>query len=759
MAYYRVLYLSHALNGRLSQSEMVARAFELAGHAVTHIRIPNAQIDEDKTIERGFIRGYLSEWAPNLVVVADGLRVSSEDRKLIARQGGLFCLLDENECMSIEHIEMDCSFKLRPSVTSDYLQTELSNHIDMRPIVACMGDSSEKRIRFVKKLLNDLGQNGVDVRAVAFGRGWPGEWAPIEVDARLAYASRASVGLLLFPSEDAESYPFSDAAVFVSDGTQVFQIGGVIKEFENSVVVSDEKQDYASMLELLVSAALSRGKLNEWDASHLSIGSSEVPFLDEQVSQFIIRLEKEGLLASGCPSPARRICLCGYYGTGNFGDEMILNHVAHDFDTRYGLVATRAIAVNPDYVWREHGIEAVGFSDHYEIASFIEDSSVLLITAGLLFDQGIRWTCGAGAMLGGAVAPDLPGLTSIAALANVCGTPLFFYGTGDGPLNIEASRRMLKAASELGAFFLPRNAESLELLRGCEIAEDSIIESSDILFGLDEQTAEPAAEWGEKNVVDFSNRRVVVVALRDWPGMRSDFEQSLAQSLDKMASQNGCLVLFVDFSPEDHDIHERVAGLMREKESIRLYGSPSSRTELLSILKSSWSAVCMRLHCALILGRFGKPSIGISYLPKVESLFRQLGQEDLLMPLDVGYEQLAQACDRLMDGYDLRSASVWEHVRVERDKLEKSKNYIDAAVCEDEREQEKRYWMNNYSEMQAMRRRITDAENQRLRLDEELHSARAMIEELQHRITALQNSKSYKLGNLVMDPLSKLIRR
>ena len=50
----------------------------------------------------------------------------------------------------------------------------------------------------------------------------------------------------------------------------------------------------------------------------------------------------------------------------------------------------------------------------------------------------------------------------------------------------------------------------------------------------------------------------------------------------------------------------------------------------------------MRYHCSLLLGSFCKPCVGLGYLPKVVSLYEDLGLEGTLLPMDADAEDMEE---------------------------------------------------------------------------------------------------------------------
>lgn len=760
MPYHRVLFLSHARNGRLGQSSLLAEAFRACGHGVTHLDGGLPFEPGGLEVERGHVRPYLEAWRPGLVVLADGVSLAPEDRDLALSLGAAVCSVGRDGSVRAEGALAGrlAPFSFLPSVDEAYGRTELANFHDGRPVVACLDGAVGGRAEAVDGLLGAMRSLGVDARACCFGEGWPARFAPDRCSARLAYASRRALGLVLFADGDGTARLDPDAAVLLADGVPAFAPEGARVEGAGFAAEGAVRR-YASaegLAAALAEEAAGRDRGTEWAPAPRPAPLLSSPPLDGQVRAFVSSLEAQGALPGGSEAPARRVLLCGYYGTGNFGDEMILDHLAHDLDARCGLAVAFAVGAAPDAVWRDHGIESCGMGDHGRVAEELGAADAALVTAGLLFDQGARWTCGAGSLLGGAFATDLPGLAGLALAARACGTPLFFYGTGDGPLELAFSRDCVRLAGELGATFFARNRASFELVRSCGVPEGSAVEASDALYGLPEPDPAPGIAWGEERGVDLRRERAVVVALREWPGLPEGFERSFARALDLLASGAGCKVVFVDFGPEDAGIHRRVGEAMREKGACVFHGPVHGYGELLSLLSLAWAGFAMRLHCALVLARYGVPSVGVAYLPKVEALFRQTGQEGLLVPLGFSEEGLLAACRRLAAERDAIAAEVARRAAGQREALRPAQEAVEAALRGGKGPSERRFWPADGSRLQDAEARAAALEGEAARARGEAEAFRRRAELAEAELAELRGSTTLKVGRALVGPAAKV---
>ncbi len=779
MTYYRILHVLDAPWGWTSQSEMLNEALLDSGHGVTALRPSEMpHLFEEHALKSQALIPFLRRSRPHLVIVNDGLHITDadvhvateanivvlrvmpdgtviikEDIENVQTKKTLGALAVEGKDIStslgnemdegfIKHQEL--LFRFIPSVNRSYQTSELANFIVQQPCVLIFGRHTQEREQLVNRIRDNLATQGCILDFAYVGDGW--EWhSPVCRESALAYASRFAVAALAW----ADAAP--DIAVPLSDGVTTFVLDKIDFSFACTGALTYCDTDPSSITQTLKTAASNAPIGSEWIPTPRRSSLLTSPSLDEQAESLLLSLRKVGLLGSGTTQPAIHVCLCGYYGTGNFGDEAILDHLTQHAEERSGLAVVTAIAANPDEVWRTHGIEAISPTEHGRIARLFSRCSLLTITAGLLFDQGMRWVCGTAAIASHLSATDLPGLATIVALAHANNVPVLFYGTGDGPLELEASRHMVKLAADMGAQFFPRSAHATALVKSCGVANSSLVEASDALFGLDDPGVDCARRWARQHNVDLQH--AVIVALRDWPGLSVGWERFVATALDSLA-HTGHTIIFVDFEPCDHNTHALVQSCMSQP--YVSYGAVHDREEFLSLLSTVWAGFSMRLHCALVLGRFGKPSVGIAYLPKVEALFSQLGIDDLLVPLGFAEHDLHAAVDRLQTNYDHLVLTVQEHTQQERSKLAAATEAFDELLTIRHTITERRWWPSVHSAEENERARIAALEAALVATQAEACKQRTRAQQAEAHVCALQTSRSFRLGHALLKPVAKV---
>lgn len=757
MPYYRILHVLDDPFGLAGQSEQLDAALLDAGHGVTAVR-PNETpwLFDGKAVVAGGLRPFLERSRPQLVLLSDGIVAGEEDVEAALRCGAAVVRLRDDGAVVEEgtrDAEAGVLVRLAPSMASSYQRTELANFVQQPPCVLFAQDGTEARREYARGLREALEAQGSALQVVALGKGWQDE-GPRREPSALAYASRSAVAAVAFPPEGGEGEPRALAAP-LSDGVPLLLADGAeLPSFAaaGAGVPCDSPQDAAIAA---VETALRAPRATEWSPAPRPEGLLASEPLDAQAARLLALLRERGLIDGGFARPAVQAVMCGYYGTGNFGDEAILSHLKRVVERHCGLAVVSAIAADAPSTWRRHGVEAYEVQEHGRIQRALERASAMVVTAGLLFDQGMRWTCGAGALASGAFATDLPGLFQLTALARACGAEVLFYGTGDGPLALEPSRRCMEAVGRLGAVFYPRNEESARMLLDCGVDEAQVRQAGDTLFGLDRPGQEAARARAERAGVNLGGARIVVVALREWPCMPEGWEVTLARALDRLADA-GCAVCFVDFAPEDAGVHRAVRDRMSRQDACAMLGPADDEAAALSLLGMAWAGLAMRLHCALVLGAFGVPSVGIGYLPKVEALYAQLGLEELLMPLVFSPDDVDCAVTALLDRHDELAARAAEGAAHQRELADVSRRALEEALDRPRPAVERRFWTVSRSTSEMTSDRADWLEWLAGERAVEVEALKRQLAEAEARADELRASRSYRVGHALMKPLAKV---
>lgn len=323
-----------------------------------------------------------------------------------------------------------------------------------------------------------------------------------------------------------------------------------------------------------------------------------------------------------------RILVCGWVGSTNLGDELVLAGVRRLLGPEH---VVAAISVDPASTRTVHGVAAI---DHRRLDLITRAARgadlVILGGGGLIQDE--------------TSAANLPYHLSRVAAAQAAGTPWIGLGLGVGPLRTRPGRRLATFLRRAGAVTV-RDAGSRALLEElgvpCELGADAawhLMEASPVAssatVGPQPQVEAEGFEGYGGPIAD--ERAPLVVSLRPWTVQRGRlpvgwrrtqpqpdwFVPTVAAALDRAAQRTARRVRFVALQTDrDAALHEQVAAAMRTPATTVVPTLASLRAEL----ADAAAVVAMRYHAGIAATMAGVPSVLIGYSPKVDELARELG--------------------------------------------------------------------------------------------------------------------------------------
>ena len=344
-------------------------------------------------------------------------------------------------------------------------------------------------------------------------------------------------------------------------------------------------------------------------------------------------------------SDSRYVVLLGYVGAANFGDELILSSVGKTISSRLPHGNLLAVSENPEHTFCERGVYPLSLSDKVELNHYLRRASLSLVVAGLLFDQGIRWTCGKNELFSSVIHSDFPGIVAFNVMSFMNGVHTDYYGIGAGPLVLRDGHALLRVASRLDASFFARDANTYNLLEGAGVDVSRLSLYADAAFAIKPMSSEGEGPVGAARLLNKIPGPYVFVSLRDYEGIPSGFTDRVACALDSLLEENeGISVVFGLLDPRDSSVSNAVMTSMRNASRCHVFGDSDDLDSLRWLMENAVCGVAMRYHCALLMSAAGRPCVGLGYLPKVEALYSQLGLASrLCLPVNVEEEELRSA--------------------------------------------------------------------------------------------------------------------
>ena len=776
--YYRIALFADPRQGFCSFSWRIKEALEACGHTVMPFtpRLHPYLFDGEGALGAAKLKRFFSVQKLDCLLVADGVPVAGVADGvppetafgvacLTTAQARAACALDgasrpvdfalsfsAEAKAALSGLSQAKVIEVPPLADRAYACTPLANTIAFTPGVLVLQDETPDRRAFVDKLRSRCAKEKAPGPIRHAGEGWEGYEHVGAQRSAFAYALRSSRAVVLFG--EAGKHARGElveldglVALALEDGATVVSVGQVptlhhhdrVHAFDDDVAALDACMEALS---------------GEAEPESL-VGIEQRDMLEDVLDAALARAISGHAVDAGTERPRSVVSVLGYFGAGNFGDEYILETVdarVRELDAGASVVA---VSENPEHTLAHRGVYAVTLRGKAVLDDVLAHSAAALVTAGLLFDQGIRWVMGKSEMLSDVPLPDIPGIAGYVSLASMNNARPLLYGIGAGPLNVSDSRRLVAFMGQVGAVFTARDAATADLVRACGVSDEQVVLAADTAFLAAEPDAGRAKEFLTEHGLDAEGQRLVAVSLRDYEGQPADFARRVAVALDIAADRDERVrFIFCVLDSTDKSLSNAVIANMRRADAALVYDAGDDVGAMAGMLALCWSGVSMRYHASLLLMASGKPCVGIGYLPKVESLFEEMSLGEVLLELDATADDLYAAMLCVSESYDELS----ERVQAGREKMvERAKigeEALAAALSGQGRSKAGFVRRDFY---------LQDASADDLRWQQRVSAAddaaalRGRIEELEGekralaaRVEELEQSTSFKLGSALL---------
>lgn len=794
----------------------VKRAFEKQGHTVflfTPSMWPEL-FDEAGTFDATALSRFFEVQRPDCLMLAEGIgacgldaaasrgvavgmlaAARSEAEASVAKSSGApfdFAITISGRSLRLEEVD---GFEgvvgaCAPAVDAAYASTPIANLVAFGPGIMCLQDATPARIAFFDELVAD-GRFGGAVRC--FGAGWPERFASDPTFTHIAYSARSSAACVVFGDLDegaqdadekipndlqggggntpADALLTDEALVLVhTDGAKLACVGEGLSPWRAERMDICEKDVTAAREALIAAVAEQHSGDAAFESRRLPI-DSQGPFLDgsllaalESVRE---QLSERGLMA-GLPAPRTIVSVLGYVGMGNFGDEYILATVDRRLRELICGCSIVAVGENPLHTLRERGIYSITLQDKRVLDRVLAASSAALVIAGLLFDQEIRWSIGKAELASSMPHTDIAGIAAYVELAYMNDARPVLYGIGAGPLDVADGRSLVRLMGRLGALFLTRDEATAELIRSCRVRNEQVISLADCAFLGSASDTSFVDEWFASEGIegiDPASRRVVAVSLREYENAPADFAERVAAAIARVqAAHRDVVFAACILDSSDRALAERIGALLPAQAALHIFDAGERIEPVVDFLSRCSAGLSMRYHASLLLGSFCKPCVGLGYLPKVVSLYEDLGQADTLLSMNADTAEIIAAMESVLAFDAQRAFALTNRVSELRKKSGESESILLDAIASiapaKRGEIPEELFLNRVANdiaekdrLQAQiareRRSVEEARARCAEMERERDAARGEVEEYAH-------SYSYRVGSTLLTLPRKL---
>lgn len=278
-----------------------------------------------------------------------------------------------------------------------------------------------------------------------------------------------------------------------------------------------------------------------------------------------------------------KVCISGYYGFKNFGDETILSVLVNHLKN----CDVTVFSSNPDYTMQTYNVKAVRSFDMKNVVKTIQNSDVLISGGGSLLQ-------------------DVTSFKSLVYYALIIGLGIIFdkkviiFAQGIGPINNNFAQIIVKTLLKQCAYVSVRDNNSFEILKKWGIAGEIVC---DPVYSLEIQPTQ--------------NSGAIGIQLRDFKSMNYNLLQKLAMLVSTK---------FADKKIEIFSLQESLdLELCKKFKNIIHSINPDVKTEIVTddiitrISKLDYF-IAMRFHAILVALKCGVKTCAINYDIKVEQL-------------------------------------------------------------------------------------------------------------------------------------------
>lgn len=386
---------------------------------------------------------------------------------------------------------------------------------------------------------------GRSVRVRAAGPGWPVAGSGPVAGAALVQALRAvPLHVHLGPSRSVADSAAAGAFVVVPAGGAAQRLAEELLPRDGFVAFADQAELEKLVRDLLenVREVRARGRRNadhvlahhRWQHNCVALLTELVRAADHGETDDRVRQALDNARAEALPPPLRVLAV-GWYGTGNTGDELILESLRRSVEDDVPGGQLVVAAKDPVMVRTVHGVEAFDRLDRDEADEQVRRAAGVLVGGGGLWhDYTFAANDGVSGIFTGATA-SVGALAVLPLIAAVHGVPVHVVGVGAGPLDDPDARAVVRFVADHAASITVRDPESAALLTGIDRWRAAIDVAPDLVYAL-ARGAAPLSRLPSQ----WAQRQVLGLNLRPWPGSRA-FEAEVARVVADHVARGGAV--------------------------------------------------------------------------------------------------------------------------------------------------------------------------------------------------------------------------
>ena len=302
-----------------------------------------------------------------------------------------------------------------------------------------------------------------------------------------------------------------------------------------------------------------------------------------------------------------KIVISGYYGSGNAGDEAMLDAILQLFRELNSHIEVTVISVNPSDTRTRHKVNSIPHLNLFAVTKEILSADLLISGGGSLLQNVTSWR-------------SLYYYLGVITLALLLRRRVMLFAQGIGPIFGKFARRLTTFVLNRVDLITVRDRGSLVELSRLKVFKPRIECTADPVLAL----RPVSLDFGREILNNLNKEINIGVAVRHWQDFEN-FKLQLANALDNICEKLNAHAIFIPMQPSfDVTAAEEVATLM--KSSCTILRDKYTTNQLLSIVGCMNLLIGVRLHALIFAGVMKVPMVGISYDPKIDRFLDSIGE-------------------------------------------------------------------------------------------------------------------------------------
>lgn len=294
---------------------------------------------------------------------------------------------------------------------------------------------------------------------------------------------------------------------------------------------------------------------------------------------------------------SKNICISGYYGFDNFGDEIILKILVQNLKTLKNIEKITVFSVNPILTAKNLGINSINSFNIIDVIVSILKCDYLISGGGsLLQDATSR--------------KSLIYYLFIISMAVLFRKKFIIFAQGIGPINNNFLKNLTMLLLKQAYYITVRDNDSFNLLKKYKIKNV-------------EKCFDPA--WNiDINVAKADNKNIIGVQLRSFSLITDDFLYVLAKNVNEYYQNKEIHIISLQ-NELDYDVCLKFNDILKKinpKIKTQVIKNTSNDKVIKDICKCE-ALISMRYHACLIAVKAGIKLLPINYDIKIKNLSKE----------------------------------------------------------------------------------------------------------------------------------------